>query len=179
MNIAKLKVASLVAASTLSLGLPAFAGDCHHVAGRDVETVVDTFVTANDPFGRVVSSADGTINAVGTAVLTSVAPGAGGPPEWTATTRHVFVVNPQDQLALDGAARFTPIPGDFTDANDTVILTVNGAASLGKFAGATGTITLKGIGFNFYGPFPLPSAAAGSAYFVFRYEGDICLADSE
>ncbi len=179
MNIAKMKVAILVAASTLALGVPAFAADCHHVAGRDVETVVDPFVSANDPLGRVLSSADGTINATGTAVLTSVAPGPGGPPAWNATTRHVFVVNPQDQLALNGAASFRPIAGNFIDVNDTVVLTVDGAASLGKFAGATGTITLKGIGYNFYGPFPFPSAAAGSAYFVFHYEGDVCLSSPQ
>jgi hypothetical protein len=176
MTIVRMTAAILVAASA-TYGASAYAADCRHVAGRDVETVVVPFVASNDPFGRVVSHAEGTINAVGTAILTSVTPGPGGPPSWNATTHHVFVVNPADQLAGTGAAQFTPIPGNFTDVNDTVTLTVNGAESTGRFAGATGTITLKGIGYNFYAPFPLPGPAAGSAYFVFSYDGTVCLAD--
>src|SRR5579864_1357228 len=141
---AKLKVPILIAAMTMTLSSPAFA-ECEHVHGRFVEYVVDTFLSTPDPwgFGRVVNFAEGTISSIGTAVLTSVFPGPGGPPAWGATTRHVFVVNDRDQLAATGVAAFTPIHGDFTNASDTLTLTVNGtdafgtAVSLGKYAGAT------------------------------------------
>lgn len=173
-----LKLAALAAGAILAVGAPASAGDCHKVAGRQIEQVVSTFLSTGDPFGRVVTNTEGAINAVGTAVLTSVAPGPGGPPAWNATTRHAFVVNPNDQLVATGVAAITPAPNSTTDANDTVTLTVNGAESLGKFAGASGTIVMKGVGYNFYGPaFPFPAPAAGSAYFVFHYAGEICLAD--
>lgn len=173
----RVNAAIVVAMSAGAFSAPAYAQDCQHVAGRVVETVISPFGSPGDPFGRIVSRSEGTINALGTAILTSVAPGPGGPPAWNATTRHVLVESPQDQLVATGAAQLTPIQGNLTDASDTVTLTINSAESLGRFAGATGTITYKGTGFNFYGPFPFPSAAAGSAYFSFHYEGTICGAD--
>lgn len=177
MIIARLQSAILITACAVACGAPAYAQDCQHVAGRVVETVISPFGSPGDPFGRVVSRSEGTINALGTAILTSVAPGPGGPPSWNATTRHVLVESAQDQLVATGAAQLTPIPGNVTDASDTVTLTINGAESLGRYAGATGTITYTGTGFNFYGPFPFPAATAGSAYFAFHYEGTVCLAD--
>jgi hypothetical protein len=177
----RLKPAVLAAALALTGASPAFA-DCHNVSGRFVEYVADTFLSTPDPwgFGRVVNFANGTINSVGTAVLTSVFPGPGGPPNWGATTRHVFVESESDQLAATGVAAFTPIPGNTTDVNDTLTLTINGtdafgtATSLGKYAGATGTIVATGIGFNFFKPFPIPGPTAGSAQFVFHYTGQVC-----
>jgi hypothetical protein len=181
MSGAKLKVPVLIAAMTLTLCSPAFA-ECQNVSGRFAEFVADTFLSTPDPwgFGRVVNFAEGTINSIGTAVLTSVFPGPGGPPAWGATTRHLFVLNERDQLAATGVAAFTPIHGNFTNADDTLTLTVNGtdafgtAVSLGKFAEATGTIVATGVGFNFYGPFPFPSPSAGSAHFEFHYKGEVC-----
>jgi hypothetical protein len=177
-----LRTAALCAVA-MGLGLPASASaQCHNVSGKMVEYVVNPFVSAQDPLGRVVGFADGTINANDTAVLTSVYPGPGGPPNWGATTRHVFVVNTHDQLAATGVANFTAIPGNVSDVKDTIVFTINGtdafgsATSLGRFAGATGTIVATGIGYNFYGSFPLPGPAAGSAFFVFHYKGQICLA---
>ena len=49
--------------------------------------------------------------------------------------------------------------------------------STGRVKGTAGTLTFTGIGYNFYGPFPFPGPAAGSAFFVFHYEGTVCLAD--
>jgi hypothetical protein len=176
----KIKSAAFTAVLMLAVSAPAFA-QCTEVSGRFVEYVADTVLSTSDPFGRVANFAQGTINSVGTAVLTSVFPGPAGPPAWGATTRHLFVVNERDQLAATGVAAFTPIHGNLTDANDTLTLTVNGtdafgtATSLGRFAGATGTIVATGTGFNFYSPFPLPGPAAGSAYFVFHYKGQICM----
>jgi hypothetical protein len=172
----RLKSAILVAVCAVAYGAPAYAQNCQHVAGRVVETVISPFASPADPFGRIVSRNEGTINGVGTAIITSIVPGPGGPPAWNATTRHVLVESAQDQLVATGAAQVRPIPGNTTDGADTVTLTVNGAESLGRYAGATGTITYEGTGFNFYGPFPFPDPAAGSAYFVFHYEGTVCLA---
>ncbi len=180
MNRFVLKAAGLALAFAATVAPSAWAGDCRNVSGRAVETVADPFGAPNDPFGRVLAVYDGTINAVGTAILTSIAPGAGGPPNWVATTRHVFVVNERDQLAAVGAANITPVAGSTTDVNDTVTLTINGtdasgtATSTGKYAGATGTIVLTGVGTNFYNPFPFPAPTAGATQFVFHYKGQIC-----
>jgi hypothetical protein len=173
-----LTVAILICIFALARPAPSYAQDCQQVSGRLVETVVVPFLSPNDPFGRVVSHAEGSINAVGTAILTSVAPRPGDPPAWIATTRHAFVVTTQDQLAATGVAQLTSIPGNTTDVDDKVTLTVNGAGSGGRFKGATGTIILTGIGHNVYAPFPFLGPTAGSTFFVFHYEGTVCLADS-
>jgi len=174
MNRFKLKAAGCVFALAAVAAPSAQAGECQKVSGVFREFVVSPFLSQFDPFGRVANFANGTINSVGTAVLTSVQPGPGGPPNWTATTRHVFVVSERDQLVATGVAEISPVLGSQTDVNDTLTLTVNGTESLGKYAGATGTIVMRGIGKNFYGPFPFPGPAAGSANFEFHYKGEVC-----
>ncbi|MDQ2979825.1 MAG: hypothetical protein M3R62_11445 [Acidobacteriota bacterium] len=89
----------------------------------------------------------------------------------SATTRHLFVVNDEDQLIATGVAIFTPIPGT-PNVTDVLTLTVQGG--LGKFEGATGEIVATGIGFNFF-PLP-PGPTAGQTSFVFKLRGRICLA---
>ena len=81
-----LRLAILIGVFALPYPVPSYAQDCRAVSGRSVESVVVPFLSANDPFGRVVGRTEGSINAVYTAVLTSVAPGPGGPPSWTASS---------------------------------------------------------------------------------------------
>ncbi len=152
------------------LSTPALAEqpECRNVSGRFVEYVADPFLSPNDPFGRVVNFAHGTINSIGTAILTSVGPGP-TPGTLGATTRHLFVINEHDQITATGVAVFTPIPGT-ANVGDVLTLTVTGG--LGRYQSATGTIVATGVGYNFL-PLP-PGPTAGSAFFVFDYEGKLC-----
>ena len=181
MRVWNLGKASVLLASALSLGSPASGGECHHVAGKVVQTPLATYGAPMDPFGRGLSTATGTINGVGSTIVTSVAMGPDGPASgnWNAICRDLYVVNPQDQLVFDGMTAVSAIPGNYTDANSTTVLAVNGAMSLGRFAGATGTVTLTGVAYDFYGQsFPFPGAAPGASYFVGQYEGEICLTNA-
>ena len=166
---------TLSLAVALGLALPALGGEfdpghgCAAVAGKFTEYLVDPLLSTFDPFGRVVNFTDGTIQSVGTAILTTVGPGA-EPGTLEATTRHLFVLNQSDSIKMTGLATFTPIPRT-ADVVDVVTLTIIGG--LGKFANATGQIVATGRGFNFF-PLP-PGPVAGSSYFSFTYEGEVCL----
>ncbi len=83
--------------------MPALADQpgCKKVEGKFSEFVISPFGSPNDPLGRVILVAQGTINAVGTAILTTVGPGP-TPGTLGATTRHVFPVSEEDQLTTRG-----------------------------------------------------------------------------
>jgi hypothetical protein len=142
---------------------------CEVVSGDFTEFVITPFGSPNDPLGRVVLVAHGTINGIGTAILTSVGPGP-TPGTLGATTRHVFLETEQDQLSATGSAVFTPIPGS-ADVYDALTLTVNGGT--GKYAVATGTINANGFGVNFF-PLPPGPSSANQSYFHFTLSGQIC-----
>jgi hypothetical protein len=142
---------------------------CQNVLGGFSEFVITPFGSPNDPLGRVVLTAHGTINAVGTAILTTVGPGP-TPGTLGATTRHVFLVSEEDQLTATGVAVFTPIPGT-TNVTDLLTLTITGGT--GKFANATGTIVASGIGLNFF-PLPPGPSSANNSSFHFTLSGQIC-----
>ena len=145
------------------------APSCRKVNGKFSEFVITPFGSPNDPLGRVVLVAQGTINAIGTAILTSVGPGP-TPGTLSATTRHVFVVSEEDQLTATGVAVFTPIAGT-PNVQDLLTLTITGGT--GKFAAATGTIVASGIGLNFF-PLPPGPSSANKSSFHFSLSGDLC-----
>jgi len=163
-------------AAVLAIGLttpaqaaPSAPPACNTVHGTLSETVIDPFGSPGDPLGRTVLQSTGTINAIGTSILTSVGPGP-TPGTLGATTRHVFVVRKSGQLSALGMAVFTPIPGS-ADVNEVLTLTVTGGT--GKFAAATGTITATGVGSDFFPLPPGPSSANGST-FELESSGQIC-----
>src|SRR5262245_41092774 len=82
-------VAVMVGAFSLASNSAAYAQgpDCQKQSGKFYEYVVDPFLSASDPFGRVVNQTDGTLQTIGTAILTSVGPGP-TPGTLGATTRH-------------------------------------------------------------------------------------------
>ena len=145
------------------------AAACSTVQGNFNEYVVDTRLSTFDPFGRVVTFTDGTITSVGTAILTSVGPGP-SPGTLQATTRHLFILNQNDQITATGMAIFTPIP-DTADVHDVLTLKIIGGT--GRFEKATGQIVATGRGFGFF-PLP-PGPIAGSTFFVFTYQGTVCV----
>ncbi len=169
----KLKSIAVLAIAVGSLGflsIPAFAGpSCISAVGRMTETVITPFGSPNDPLGRNVLVVQGSLNSLGTSILTSVGPGP-VPGTLGATTRHVFVVSVTDQLTATGVAVFTPIPNT---NNVNVVLTLSVTGGTGKFASATGTIIATGIGFNFFPLPPGPSTANQSSY-VYQLTGSVC-----
>jgi hypothetical protein len=153
----------------MSLSTSATAdAQCQTVQGKLTEIVADPFLSPSDPLGRVVNYTTGSLKSTGTAILTSIGPGP-QPGTLSGTTRHLFVVNETDQLIATGVHVWTPIAGT-TDVTDVLTLTVQGGT--GAYSGATGQIVATGIGFNFF-PLP-PGPTAGSSYFVFKFEGEIC-----
>lgn len=166
---------ALSLAVALGLALPVLGAEfdpghgCAPVEGRFTEYLVDTPLSTFDPFGRVVNFTDGTIQSIGTAILTTVGPG-GEPGTLEATTRHLLILNQNDQITATGVAIFTPIPHT-NDVNDVLTLTITGG--LGKFVNATGQIGANGRGFAFF-PLP-PGPVAGKSFFVFRYSGTVCV----
>lgn len=147
---------------------------CQTVTGGFTEFVITPFGSPNDPLGRVVLIASGTINGIGTAILTSVGPGP-TPSTLGATTRHVFLISSgalqeADQLTATGVAVFTPIPGT-SNVQDLLTLTVTGGT--GKYAGASGTIVAQGTGLNFF-PLPPGPSSANQSSFSFALSGQLC-----
>jgi hypothetical protein len=154
---------------------------CERVTGKFVEYVVEKdFIAPNDPLGRVVNYTQGTFKSIGTAILTNVTPFLQlNPVVHSAETRHLFVVNETDQVFATGVAVFTEIPGT-PNVDDVLTLTITGGT--GAYEGASGEIVATGVGFNFLAPpppgapGPVPHPVAGSTFFEFRLEGEICKA---
>jgi hypothetical protein len=136
--------------------------------GRLSEFCVHPFVSPGDPFGRNLTVSHGTINSVGTSILTSVGPGP-VPGTLGATTRHLFLVDGENQLIANGVAVFTPIAGT---VNVSIVLTLTVSGGSGKFETATGTIVATGIGYNFF-PLPPGPSAANKSSFEYQLSGEI------
>jgi hypothetical protein len=134
--------------------------DCQRVRGG----IRDTQIPApNDPLGRTLSNVDGVLHGAGTSLVTSANQAGGG--VLTATSLDVFVTIEGDVLTAAGDVKLTPIlskpPGEFTEY---ATLTVTGGS--GKYAGATGTITLEGRAHNLFGP--------AVTTFNVTYQGSVC-----
>jgi len=134
--------------------------DCQRVRGGIRETQIPA---PNDPMGRTLSNVDGVLHGAGTSLVTRANQAADG--VLTATSLDVFVTIQGDLLTATGVVKLTPIPGkppgEFTE---NATLTVTGGS--GKYAGATGTITLEGRAHNLFGP--------GVTTFNVIYEGSVC-----
>jgi hypothetical protein len=148
--------------------VPAGAQDqkCRHVAGNATWTLI---ASPGDPLGRVLGPATGDLKAAISAYLTALTPQADG--SLKATSVETWVLGAQDTLTFAGTATFTPLAGQPTGTfHDALHLTVS--SGTGKYADATGTIEVRGIGYNIVGP----AAGPGNSFFAVRYEGDICRA---
>lgn len=174
MSKTRLLQASLSLAIALGLAHPARAQDfktwsCTRVQGNLTEVVVDTRASPFDIFGRVVSTSDGDLPSVGTAILTSVVPGS-APGVLVGSANRWMVLNPNDHIYATDQVVLTPIPNT-PDVDDVVTITIRGGR--GKYLNAAGQIVARGRGYNFF-PFP-PGPTAGKSYFSFRYTGEICV----
>ena len=128
--------------------------DCKHVRGSNVETIVPS---PNDPLGRALGIVNGVLNGASTTVVTSLPDGL------HATSFDVFVTNGGDILTANGAVTFTPIPGSSSELTENATLTITGGS--GKYAGATGTISLAG---------KAVFDSSGGGTFDLIYQGLVC-----
>ena len=165
----------IAAAAVLALNVmaaPAFAGDkdnCTTVSGKAEWTLIPpSAAPATEPFGRVLGPTTGNLKAAVTAYLTSLAPNPDG--SLHATSVEIWSTGAQDLLIFAGDATFTPIlDAPIGTVADALNLTVTGGS--GKFAGATGTVQVRGTGYNLFGP----NAGPGSTFFDVSYRGSICV----
>jgi hypothetical protein len=176
MSMTRLMQASLVITLAVGFGLarPALTQDfkswsCTKVQGNLTEVVVDTRVSPFDTYGRVVSTSDGDLPSVGSAILTFVGPGA-TPGTLGGTANRWMVLNPSDHIYATDVVALTPIPNT-PDVDDVVTITIRGGR--GKYLNAAGQIVATGRGYNFF-PLP-PGPVSGKAYFTFRYTGEVCV----
>jgi hypothetical protein len=138
--------------------------NCQNVSGQAQFILIPA---PNDPFGRILGPATGTLRAAITAIVTNLTPTPTGAIE--ATSIETWVMGPLDQLLFDGRATFTPLPGQpIGTVDDKLTLTVK--SGTGQYAGATGTIAVTGTGYNLFGP----DAGPGKTYFQVNYSGSIC-----
>lgn len=163
--------ASFALAIALGTARPATVQDykswsCTRVQGNLTEVVVDGKAAPWDTIGRVVSTSDGDLASVGSAILTAVFPGS-APGTLEAKASRWMVLSPADHIYGSDAVVLTPIPNT-PDVNDVVTITLRGGQ--GKYKNATGTIVATGRGFNFF-----PAPVAGQSYFAFRYSGEVCV----
>jgi len=171
MSMTRLMQASLALALVLGTARPAAVQDfkswsCTKVQGNITEVVVDQRAAPWDTIGRVVSTSDGDLPSVGTAILFAVFPGS-APGTLEGKAGRWMVLSPSDHIYATDAVVLTPVPNT-PDVNDVVTITIRGGA--GKYEKATGTIVATGRGFNFF-----PAPVAGKSYFTFRYSGEVCV----
>ena len=152
-----------IAASLLSSGVASGQDQCQNVQGQAQFILIPA---PNDPFGRIIGPATGTLRAAITAFVTNLTFRPDGAID--ATSIETWVISPQDQITFDGRATFTPIAGQPANVSDRLTLTVK--SGKGQFEGATGTIVVTGTGFNLLGP----DAGPGKTYFQVNYTGSIC-----
>lgn len=153
-----------VAASLFSPAASSGQDKCQSVAGQATFILIPA---PNDPFGRILGPATGTLKAAITAMVTNLTFLPSGAID--ATSIETWVMSPQDQVLFNGRATFTPIAGQpIGTVADRLTLTV--ASGTGEFEGATGTIVVTGTGYNLFGP----EAGPGKTYFDVTYSGSIC-----
>jgi hypothetical protein len=135
------------------------AQTCSDVSGKFNEVIMPADSAPNDPAGRVVGNVDGSLAGATTAFITQIAPTVNG--GLKVTTNNAFATLEGNLLFTSGAADWTFIQNGFYQVDLT--LTVTGGA--GKYANATGTIRVLGVG-NSVGP--------GTGQFLHEYRGQVC-----
>jgi len=153
-----------IAASLFSSSVSSGQSNCQSVQGQAQHILIPA---PNDPFGRILGPASGTLKSATTAFITKLTFRPDGAID--ATTVDLWVMSPQDQITFDGRATFGQAAGQpIGTVNDQLTLTVR--SGTGQFEGATGTIAVTGVGYNLFGP----EAGLGKTYFQLNYSGSIC-----
>ena len=137
-----------------------YADTCQEVSGKFNEFILPRESAPNDPFGRVLGNVDGSLEGTTTAFLTSFSPGANGSVH--VTTFNVFVTQEGNQLFTRGTADWAFIKAGVYQ----VELTLSIVGGTGKYANASGSIAVLGVGNNV-----LPGRPG---QFVQEYRGQLC-----
>lgn len=135
------------------------AQTCTEVSGKFNEMILPADSAPNDPAGRVLGNVDGTLAGATTAFITGIVPAVNG--GLKVTTNNAFATLEGNLLFTSGAATWTFISNGFYQVDLT--LTITGGA--GKYAGASGSIKVLGVGDN-VGP--------GTGQFLHEYRGQVC-----
>lgn len=137
---------------------------CRHVQGDAEMTLVPS---PNDPNGRTVGPTKGGLKGAATSVVTGVLVGIHG--VFAVFSLDTWVVGPTDLLLASGEATYVPIDGaPVGEVSVAGTETINGGT--GKYAGATGTLDITGVGHNVFSP----NGGPGNTWFDLKYDGTVC-----
>lgn len=151
---------SFVLAALAALCVPAMAqAQCADVSGKFNELILAQESAPNDPAGRVLGTVDGSLAGSTTAFITSLTPARDG--GFSVKTNNAFATLEGNVLLATGSADWTFIRNGYYQVDLT--LTVTGGT--GKYANATGTIKILGVG-DGVGP--------GTGQFLHEYRGQVC-----
>ena len=148
-----------VALAAFSMPATARAQTCTDISGKLNEVILPQDSAPNDPAGRIIGNVDGTLAGGTTAFLTALTPGRDG--GFSVKTVDAFATLEGNLLIASGTGDWTFIRNGYYQVDLT--LTVTGGT--GKYANATGTIKLLGVG-NAVGP--------GTGQFFQDYRGQVC-----
>jgi hypothetical protein len=132
---------------------------CVTIGGRLNEFILPQASAPTDPFGRILGTVKGSLEGSLTAFLTSFVPSPNG--NVHVTNNHAFATLEGFQIFTRGAADWTYISDGYYQVEMTLVV----AGGTGKYANATGSIHLLGVG-NAVGP--------GTGQFVDEYSGQLC-----
>ncbi len=149
--------AALVAA--VCLPARAQAQTCTEVSGKLNEMILPQDSAPNDPAGRIVGNVDGTLAGATTAFLTSLTPARDG--GFSVKTTDAFATLEGNLLIANGTGDWTFIRSGYYQVDLT--LTITGGT--GKYANATGSIKLLGVG---------NAVGQGTGQFQQEYRGQVC-----
>lgn len=133
---------------------------CSEVSGKLNEFILPQSAAPGDPFGRILGTVRGSLQGATTAFLTSFSPSPNGDVRITVT--DTFSTEEGNQLFTKGAANWTAVKPGFLQVNLTLVV----AGGTGRFANATGSLKILGIGNN-VGP--------GTGQFIQEYRGTLCV----
>jgi len=133
---------------------------CTEISGQLNEFILPQASAPTDPFGRILGNVKGSLEGSVTAFLTAFQPAPNG--NVHVTNNHAFATLEGNQLFTRGAADWVLVKTGFYQVD----MTLNIAGGTGKYATATGSIHLLGVGNNI---------APGTGQFVDEYRGQICI----
>jgi hypothetical protein len=156
---ARSAVAAVLFIRLIAAAVPASAATCAPVSGNFNEVILPKDSAPNDPGGRVLGNVDGSLKGVTTATVTSREPRLNG--GFFVVTSNIFLTDEGNMLFTRGEANWSEVSRTFYQVDLT--LTVTGGT--GTYAGATGSIKIRGVGNNI---------SATSGEFVHEYRGQVC-----
>jgi hypothetical protein len=152
-------IVSAAIAAAVGIAVPAQAQTCTEVSGKFNEMILPHDSAPNDPAGRIVGNVDGSLAGATTAFITALTPARDG--GFSVKTTNAFATLEGNVLIANGSGDWTFIRTSYYQVELT--LTVTGGS--GKYANATGSIKLLGVG---------NAVGQGTGQFLHEYRGQVC-----